>query len=679
MAAGIDEVLVLDLARSEVKRWGGTHPSLTHAAWVLSSRWEREFESVFGPGARTALRNMLQERDFRGTQDELSRILRSAADRESALLALRRALKWPDRADTAAPGSTDSKPVDAAPDDSKPDAPAAPDKWPGPTAGAARVVRRVAADGATRGRTREALELAAQLLRAEPVVTALVGDKGVGRTTTLAAVAEVLAGLDQPIPVWSLGPDTIIANPAASLRMVLKDVTSPTVIAVDDLDVLASLSTDHPERDLLDALEEARFHDHARLLVVLNRRYSARLSVVSQKLADTLQTVPIRQLPPEQIAGIVTRTGRQLAARFDLELSGEALEAALTPAVEADGVVQPGLGISRLDLACARAYVEKAKTVGVAHLAAQTGGQSVAGESRDLAQTLRERVKGQDQAIAQVARRLTLTGAQLDLRPERPNGVFLFIGPTGVGKTQLAKELAAAEYGGYDRMIRLDMSEYAHDWAISRIAGPAPGYVGSTEPESWLTTKVVAMPRSLILLDEVEKAHPRVWNLFLQVFDAGRLTDGRGVTADFAETVIVMTSNLGVEEAKSRAIGFGESVGQVDDTRLLAAVKERLAPELLNRVDHIVVFRTLDIEAIEEIARSELAALMARLSSAGWVVALAPEVAPWLARTGHDPAYGARHLQRNIEQELLVLLAAAPTRSLRVDVVDGRLVATPGV
>jgi ATP-dependent Clp protease ATP-binding subunit ClpA len=251
------------------------------------------------------------------------------------------------------------------------------------------------------------------------------------------------------------------------------------------------------------------------------------------------------------------------------------------------------------------------------------------------------------------------------------------IGPTGVGKTQLAKELAAAEYGGHDRMIRLDMSEYSHDWAISRIAGPAPGYVGSTEPESWLTTKVAAMPRCLILLDEIEKAHPRVWNLFLQVFDAGRLTDGRGTTADFAETVIVMTSNLGIQEAKSRTIGFGESVGQVDETRLLAAVKDRMAPELLGRVDQIIVFKALGLDAIEEIARTELTAVLTRLAAAGWAVTLAPDVAPWLARTGYDPAFGARHLQRNLERELLSQLADAPTRSLRIEVADDRLVARP--
>jgi ATP-dependent Clp protease ATP-binding subunit ClpC len=573
---------------------------------------------------------------------------------------------------------------DARPSDTPDPAPAeaegtAPDveRWPGANEGAARVVRQVPVGGATQSRTREALEIAAQLLRAEPVVTALVGDRGVGRTTTLSAVAEVLGRLERPIAMWRIGPETIVANPAASLRMVLADVTQPMVIAVDDLDVLASLSTDHPDRDLLDVLEAARLHEHARLVVVVNRRCSARLAVASQALADTLQTVPIRPLPAAQIRGIVERTGRELAARFQLELSREALDAALAPAVEADGAAHPGLAIRRLDLASARAYVGRAKTVEVAHLAAETSGQSVTGESRDLAEALRERVKGQDEAIAAVSQRLTLTSAHLDLRPERPNGVFLFIGPTGVGKTQLAKELAAVEYGGYDRLIRLDMSEYAHDWAISRIAGPAPGYVGSTEPESWLTTKVAAMPRCLILLDEVEKAHPRVWNLFLQVFDAGRLTDGRGVTADFAESVIVMTSNLGVQEAKSRAIGFGEAVGQVDEARLLATVKERMAPELLNRVDQIIVFKALSLDAIEQIARAELTALSARLSSAGWVVTLSPEVAPWLARVGHDPAFGARHLQRNIEQELLVLLADAPTRSLRVDVRGDRLVATP--
>jgi ATP-dependent Clp protease ATP-binding subunit ClpA len=185
------------------------------------------------------------------------------------------------------------------------------------------------------------------------------------------------------------------------------------------------------------------------------------------------------------------------------------------------------------------------------------------------------------------------------------------------------------------------------------------------------------MPRCLILLDEIEKAHPRVWNLFLQVFDAGRLTDGRGATADFSETVIVMTSNLGVQEAASRTIGFGEAVGQVDEARLLAAIKERMAPELLNRVDQVIVFKPLGLPAIEEIARSELSTLLSRLSGSGWAVSLEHDVAPWLASTGYDPAFGARHLQRNIERELLAKLAEAPARRLRVAVDGDRLVASP--
>ena len=159
-------------------------------------------------------------------------------------------------------------------------------------------------------------------------------------------------------------------------------------------------------------------------------------------------------------------------------------------------------------------------------------------------------------------------------------GVFLFVGPTGAGKTELARAMSTSLFGSDDRLIRLDMSEYSHDWAVSRLVGPMPGYVGSTEPESWLTTKVTQMPECVVLLDEIEKAHPVVWNTFLQVFDVGRLTDARGATADFSNAVIVMTSNLGAAAGSGPGLGFGSETGEVNQARerIIRAVEEAMAP-----------------------------------------------------------------------------------------------------
>lgn len=284
----------------------------------------------------------------------------------------------------------------------------------------------------------------------------------------------------------------------------------------------------------------------------------------------------------------------------------------------------------------------------------------------DLSAFLHSRIRGQDAAIATISARLDLVKAGLKLRPERPHGVFLFAGPTGVGKTELAQQLAVGIYGHTDALIRLDMSEYGeYEFGLSRLIGVGQGYVGQSEPKGWLTTRIAARPRSLLLLDEIEKADRRIWDTFLQVFDAGRLTDGRGNTADFSETTIILTSNLGAREAARASIGFGDPHA-ASGARRRAAITEAFAPELLNRLDEIVYFEPLDAATIEEIASAQLDDLTARLGEQGWSIAIDASVAPWLARTGHDPHYGARHLQRTIERELLVRLVSAPSKTVRM-------------
>jgi ATP-dependent Clp protease ATP-binding subunit ClpC len=355
----------------------------------------------------------------------------------------------------------------------------------------------------------------------------------------------------------------------------------------------------------------------------------------------------------------------------------------------------------RIDEATRRAAVRGEQVVDAEHIAAvisrSTGipvsrlTESERGRLAGLESELHARVIGQDAAVTAVATavRRNRTGMG-DSR--RPVGSFLFLGPTGVGKTELAKTLASSLFEDENAVIRFDMSEFGERHTVSRLVGAPPGYVGYDEAGQ-LTERVRRAPYSVVLFDEIEKAHPDVFNLLLQVLDDGRLTDGQGRTVDFRNTVVIMTSNIGSEFLASRsgAIGFiadgGGATGFGDESELRARVmgklREAMRPEFLNRIDEIVLFRKLEKPQLRSIVSLLLDQSASRLARREISFEATDAVVDWLAEHGYEPEYGARPLRRLIQREvddriadLLVSGELTDEGAVRIDVVDDRPVAT---
>jgi ATP-dependent Clp protease ATP-binding subunit ClpC len=302
-------------------------------------------------------------------------------------------------------------------------------------------------------------------------------------------------------------------------------------------------------------------------------------------------------------------------------------------------------------------------------VAVRTGiplGELVAAELErlgSLEDDLHQRVVGQESAVTAVAETIRHARAGL-AEPDRPLGSFLFLGPTGVGKTELVKALSERLFATEKSLVRIDMSEYREPHTVARLIGSPPGYVGYGDGGQ-LTEPVRRRPYSVVLLDEIEKAHPEVWNVLLQVLDDGRLTDGEGRTVDFTNTVVVMTSNLGAGQAK-RPIGFAGGEADPAGDRMIGAAKRAFLPEFLNRIDEVVVFEALTEDEVQEIGGLIVERIADRLrEDRGVELEVAPELIARLAAEGFDAEFGARPLKRHVRRTL--------ERELTRAILEGRL------
>ena len=273
----------------------------------------------------------------------------------------------------------------------------------------------------------------------------------------------------------------------------------------------------------------------------------------------------------------------------------------------------------------------------------------------NLEADLKKRVIGQDEAVSAVAKAIKRARAGLK-DPKKPIGTFMFLGPTGVGKTELSKALAEKMFGNENMLIRIDMSEYMEKFNVSRLIGSAPGYVGYEEGGQ-LTEKVRRKPYSVVLFDEIEKAHPDVFNLLLQVLDDGILTDSHGRTVSFKNTIIIMTSNIGARDiANMKRVGFGGSTKISDNDydamkeKQLEALKNAMNPEFVNRIDDIIIFRRLDEKALSAIARIMMDDIIRQMDAKDIHIEYTDAVIGYLLENGTDVEYGARPLRRAVQR-----------------------------
>jgi ATP-dependent Clp protease ATP-binding subunit ClpC len=309
--------------------------------------------------------------------------------------------------------------------------------------------------------------------------------------------------------------------------------------------------------------------------------------------------------------------------------------------------------------------------------------QSETGKLVNMAEELRGKVIGQDEAVSKVVKAIQRNRAGLK-DPNKPIGSFFFLGPTGVGKTQLAKVLAKYLFDSEDALIRIDMSEYMEKFSISRLVGAPPGYVGYEEGGQ-LTEKVRRKPYSIILLDEIEKAHPDVFNLLLQVLDDGHMTDGLGRKIDFKNTILIMTSNIGARQLADFGTGVGFGTKAKEESRdenaksvIQNALRKAFSPEFLNRIDDMILFKTLQRESIHKIIDLELQKLYGRINDLGYNIEMTEKAKDFIVEHGYDEKFGARPLKRAIQKFIEDPLAEEIIRAnlqegdkIKMDVEDG--------
>jgi ATP-dependent Clp protease ATP-binding subunit ClpC len=528
-----------------------------------------------------------------------------------------------------------------------------------------------------RGRAVQFEQLARSLTRHTKTNLILKGPSGVGKSTLVRGfMQEIVSGnfaQVRPLPYLELDTealaarlldpqrrDEVIAHSAAAFATL-----PPCVLVIDNADdVLPRLDQPGQVATLFKVFIECP--DHHVVLVMREETFQAQ-SELLVPIKKFFEVVTLTPLTEAECLTVLLDYAPLLSGRYHIQIERRALEVALEQCQrgQPDAVI-PQAALHLLDEAAAACRLEQAPILTEAHIqhvAAQRTGMPTPQVSttnravlRELGPRLAQHVRGQEAAVGAVA--TTIQRAWLGLKnPRRPLGSFLFMGPSGVGKTELAKALAREVYGSDKAFIRIDMSEFGEPHGVARLIGAPPGYVGH-EAGGQLTNPVQQQPFSLILLDEIEKAHPTIFDIFLQVLEDGRLTDGRGVTVDFTKTIIIATSNIGINEiveAHERGVSL-ESRSFVKHT-LLPLLLQRFRTEFLNRFEGIHVFSPLSEEILLDIARLEIAKIEERLQAHHIQIDVSDRVLTAKIQELYNPRFGARPIKRFIEETLETAVA----------------------
>lgn len=535
------------------------------------------------------------------------------------------------------------------------------------------------------------LEVLCQLRDPHPLIS---GPRGSGKSTTLQLVARRIARRDAPprlqgLAVRQLNCTELFAGTygRGDILSRVKDAVgylegAPTVVVLDDLDRLVDRRNPTARAGLELVLTAMMEVAGTRVVAVASDDAVTKIGA-SLPILERFTVVPLAPMTPEVATPLLRILRSNLETHHAVQISETILVRAvrLVQAHLGDRAL-PGSAVDILDLAAAKAAIagdEKVDESTLLEAIADTLRVPVEhlqldGKARllDIEDVLGQRVFGQEEAIRSLAEVVRLTKAEMDLHPERPDGVFLFVGPTGVGKTELAKALAEVLDPVHPAPVRLDMSEFAEKFTASRLLGSPPGYVDS-DRGGQLTEALRKRPTALVLLDEIEKAHPKIFDILLQVFDAGRVTDALGGQVDCSRATFIMTSNVGARSLTCPRVGF---LAKADDigasTSVDDALRSTFRPEFLNRIDAVIQFRPLSVAVLTKIAEKSLDELRARFAAKGIQVSFSPRVAQQLIGGIDRLRTGARGVKRRIERKIAApltryLLAGDFDRAIYVD------------